>query len=310
LIDKVLFRNVNQNARFLRVAWFFAALLLMTAGSETAFGFPKPEQIITPADLTAAQKKASQLDRPLLVLVAEKGGSRADDDALDAFASRRVLQKADGQVLLAILELSVSRARATGARFHPVESPFLICLSPRGMVFSRSQKPINNELIVEKMRQAVENSPATDRKLETLEKAAASHKDEVAAQLALADFLMQRQNAFEAIPVLEAVAHSKEVPAPVRIQAWADLVRAHFWIVESEKGRHEAMDLIAELGTTNPEAHSAAMLALGNQDATNPKRIERARQEFEEAAAAAPDSVYATQATAALAHLGKALSSK
>ncbi len=65
------------------------------------------------------------------------------------------------------------------------------------------------------------------------------------------------------------------------------------------------MDLIAKLGTANPEARAAANLVLGNQDAANPKRITRTRQEYEEAVSAAPASSYGKQAAAALANLPK-----
>jgi hypothetical protein len=304
-LENVFFPLANKNTLPFRPFRILAALLLMAAGCASALGAPRLDQIITPADLAAAQDRALRLNRPLLVLVVESGGSRADDEAIDAFKSRSVRQNSDGKVCLAITDLSASEVRATAARFHPLETPLLVCLSPRGIILSRSRKPINGELITEKMRDAGDESLLTDQKLEVLEKAVGNNGSDTAARLALADFLMERQNAFEAIPVLTALAHSKDVPAPLRIRVWADLVRAHFWIAEPEKARREASDMVAELGTANPEARAAANLMLGNQDATNPKRIERARQEFEEAVSAAPESVYGKLAAVALADLPK-----
>ena|ERR1700722_12986283 len=304
-MDNVFSSLVNKSARGFCLVCFFAAGLLMVGALQPSAGAPKPDRIIEPANLSAAQERASRLNQPLLLLVTESGSSRADDQARNAFESRSVRQKADGKVLLAMMDLSVSRVRATATRFHPLETPLLVCLSPRGIVLSRSQKPITQERILQDMRQAVETSPETDRKLGELENAAHNSKNDSSAQLALADFLMEHNNAFEAIPILEVVAHSKNVSTPVRIRVWADLVRANFWIAEPEKAHREAMDLIAELGTANPEARAAANLMLGNQDATNPKRIERARQEFREAVSAAPESVYGKQAAAALANLPK-----
>ncbi len=224
----MFFRVAQKKSRRFRAAWLFAALLL-AAGSESALALPKPDRIITPVDLTATQARASQVNRPLLLLVAEPGSSRADDNARDALDSRGVRQETDGKALLAVVDLGVSQARATAARFHPLETPLLVCLSPRGMVLSRSQKPITKEVILEQLRRTIEESLETDRKFEALKKAADDSKSDSSAHLALADFLMERNNAFEAIPILTVIAHSGEIPAALRIRVWADLVRAHYW---------------------------------------------------------------------------------
>lgn len=274
------------------------------AGCRLGPGHGGAATIVTPEELSATQVQAEKLNRPLVVLITESGSGAADNDAHAIFATRRVVQTANKTAVTAWLDLSVSRARATAARFHPVDTPLLVCLSPHGVILSRDTAPITENLILDRMQQALAQSPELDAKLEQLQKAA-DNKNDTAAQMRLADFLTERKNAFEAVPVLAAVAHSDAVDSNLRIRAWADLVRAHFWIGEAEKARFEAQDLMTTLGAAKPEARAAGNLVLGNQDATNPKRFARARQEFEAAIAAAPDSTYGKQAAAALANLPK-----
>jgi tetratricopeptide (TPR) repeat protein len=276
-----------------------AASALMQAGCQSGPGIT----IITPAELAAAQERASKSGRPLIVLVAESGKSQADDDARAAFDSRAV-QK-ERRAALATLDPGISRARATAAEFYTLETPLLVCLSPGGLIVSRDQGTITASLVLERIRQAAEQWPELEVKFARLKESAANNKNDAAAQLKLADFLMERHNALEAIPVLTAVAHSEAVDTASRIRAWAELARAHIWIGEPEKARHEALDLIATLGAVTPEAHAAANVVLGAQDATNAKRLARARREFEEAISAAPDSAYGKEAASALANLPK-----
>jgi hypothetical protein len=82
------------------------------------------------------------------------------------------------------------------------------------------------------------------------------------------------------------------------------MARAHLWIGEPEKARHEAKDLIATLGPTASEAIAGGNLVLGLQDITA-KRYELARREFQAAIAAAPQSAYAAAAADELANLPK-----
>jgi len=99
-----------------------------------------------------------------------------------------------------------------------------------------------------------------------------------------------------------AVARSESANPARRIRAWVELARAHLWIAEPEKGRHEAEDLIAVLGPKAAEARAGGNLVLGLQDA-NAKRFAVARRELEAAIAAAPESDYAKQAAEAIAKL-------
>jgi hypothetical protein len=285
------------------VALVVAAWLVGT-GCQSGPGHAGAAAISTPAELVTAQARAAELKGPLFVLVAESGHSREDDEARAALESRSV-RDASGTALTAVMDLSMSRTRATVARFHALETPLLVCLSPRGVIISRDQKPITESLILERLRQAAEAWPELDAKLTRLEAAAREKNKGVGAQMELADFLIKRHNAFEAIPILSAVAYSETADTGSRIRAWTALARAHFWVAEPEKGRHEAQNLIATLGAATPEARAAGNLAMGAQDATNAKRSARARQEFEEAISVAPDSTYGKQAAEALAKLAK-----
>jgi hypothetical protein len=132
--------------------------------------------------------------------------------------------------------------------------------------------------------------------------AVAREGDASDAQWELAQFLLAQQNAREAIPRLESIAHSESVAPGRRVQAWVELARAHLWIAEPEKGRHEAEALIAVLGSNTPEARAGGNLVLGTQDA-NAKRFALARQELSAAIADAPGSDYARQASDALAKI-------
>jgi hypothetical protein len=246
---------------------------------------------VTASEFDTALARASELKQPLIVLVAESGQSKADDHALSLLKSR-----AEKAALLLPLDLSVSRNRAIAARFHPVKTPLLLCLSSKGIVISRDENSISRSLLSKRIEEAARQAPALDAKLLSLEDAASPFD--------LTDFLIAHHNAAEAIPRLEKLAHAEtNSPAP-RLRAWVDLIRAHFWIDEPEKGRREAQALMSTLGTALPEARAAGEFALGSRDAEL-KRIARARTEFEAATAAAPDSIYGKQASEALASLPK-----
>lgn len=293
-------------------AWHFSVVVLCAAffaGCQSGTERSRVTSIITTEELSAAQAQSAKLNRPLILLVIDSGNGAADNNAHATFASRRVAQTADGTVVTAWLDLSISRTRATAARFHPLETPLLVCLSPHGIIISRDSGLITETLILDRVQRASAQSPALDTKLDQLRKAA-QDKHDTAAQMQLADFLMERNNTVEAIPILASMAHSTTVDVTLRIRAWAELGQAHLWVGEAEKAHFEAQDLMATLGPIRPEARAAGHLVLGNQAFANPNRFPRARQEFEAAIVAAPDSTYGKQAAAALADLPKANSTQ
>jgi hypothetical protein len=248
-------------------------------------------------DLDAEIARASSLRQPVLVLVIESGLSRADDRARALFETAPV-----NGIVPVLLDISNSRNRATATRFHLTKTPLLLSLSPMGLIVTRDEKPLSKELLRNRIADVEQKSPALDAKLTSLRQAAVTQQINPPAELALADFLLAHQNAREAIFHLSMLASFKDNDPARRIRAWVELARAHLWIAEPEKGRHEANDLIATLGPKFPEARSGGNLVLGMQD-TNGKRFSVARQEFEAAIAAAPDSEYAKQAAEALAKL-------
>jgi tetratricopeptide (TPR) repeat protein len=271
----------------------FAALL---AGCNTS-----PDHISSSSavNLDAEIARASKLRQPVLILVTESGLGLADDRARALF---HTLTVNNSSILSVLLDLSISRNRAVAARYHVTNTPVLLSLSPRGLIVARDGNPITKKLIHHRIADVVQRGPDLDAKLASLEDAAAKNRNDSTAQLELADFLLAQQNAREAIPTLVAVAHSESTDATQRVRAWVELVRAHFWIAEPEKGRHEAEDLITVLGPTTAEARAAGNFLLGLQDA-NAKRTELARTEFQAAIDAAPQSAYAKQAAETLVNL-------
>jgi tetratricopeptide (TPR) repeat protein len=235
------------------------------------------------------------------VLVAESGLSREDDRAcrlLETLAAKSRL----GNIVPVVLDLSVSRNRATAARFHVTNTPVLLGLSPRGLIVTRDERAFTSDLVLNRIGEVAQRGPELDGKLAVLETTVGKDGNDAAAQLELADFLLAQENAREAIPHLEVVAHNEAADLELRVHAWVELVRAHFWIMEVEKGRHEANALIAILGPKTGAACAGANFVLGLQDA-NAKRVAMAQKEFGAAIAAAPESVYAKQAAEALAKL-------
>jgi tetratricopeptide (TPR) repeat protein len=252
-------------------------------------------------DLDAEIKRASGRRQPIFVLVAESGLSREDDRArilLESLAAKGELEN----IVPIVLDLSVSRNRATAARFHVTNTPVLFGLSPKGLIVTRDERVIRKDLVLNRIGEIAEGGRELEAKLALLEAAIAKNENDAIAHWELAGFLLARKNEREAIPHLEFVARDEAAGTTLRVRAWVELVRAHFWIMEAEKGRHEASDLIAILGPKTANARAGGNLVLGLQDA-NAKRVEGARREFEAAIAAAPESVYAKQAAEALAKL-------
>jgi hypothetical protein len=248
-----------------------------------------------------APVQAAELKLPRMVLVAEAGNSHADDAAI-ALMNFPAIKAKEGEVATEVLDLAVSRNRATAAKYHVVETPLLLCLSSSGVIISRDEKRINKSLLMKRIEEAARQGPELDAKLAALQEAANKDKGNVVAQFDLTDFLMSHQNAFEAIPILEGIARSTAIRAADRVRAWVALCKAHLWIAEVEKARHEADDLIRTLGATTLEAIAGGNLIHGLQDA-KAKRVALARKEFEDAIAAAPESSYGQEAKAELKKL-------
>lgn len=252
-------------------------------------------------DLDIAQSQAAGLALPLVLLVAESGASRNDNRSRALIESLAKENLRDKCVMLS-LDLAISRNRAITARFHVTNTPVLFCLSPKGIIISRDERLIARTIVLQRVEEARQKSPEVDASLTRLEAAINTHNNDVTAIFNLTDFLLAHQNAFEAIPHLAAVAHSDVYPPDARIRAWVALARAHLWIAEPEKGRHEAEDLMAALGPVAPEAQAGGNLVLGLQDAAA-KRSALARKELQAAVAAAPKSSYGEEAAKALAGL-------
>jgi hypothetical protein len=276
-------------------------ILVLLAGCRSESSNPATslmQNAATP-DLDAEIARASNLQQPIFVLVAESGLSREDDRTLTLIENLETRGRL-GNIVPVVLDLGVSRNRATAARFHATNTPVLFGLSPRGLIVTRDERAITKDLVLSRIGEVARRGRELDAKLALLEGAIAKDGNDAPAQWRLADFLLTQKNAREAISPLEAVAHNEATDTKLRVRAWVELVRAHFWIAEPEKGRHEANDLIAILGPMTADARAGGNLILGIQDA-NTKRMAVARSEFETAIAAAPESVYAKQAAEALA---------
>jgi hypothetical protein len=279
------------------------ALLALLAGCRSDASYSAPTAMTGAAtpDLDAEIARASHLQRPILLLLAESGQSKADDQAQALFETLAVKDNRESIVSIS-LDVSFSRNRVEAAWFHATNTPVLLGLSPRGVIITRDQMPLTKELFLSRIEEIKQQAHALDAKFASLEEAAAKDGNDVTAQLELADFLLAQRNAREAIPHLAAVARYDSADSARRVRAWFELARAHFWIGEPEKGRHEAQDLMTVLGPKTAEARAGGNLMLGTQDAAA-KRMALARREFEAAIAAAPESVYAKQAAEALAKL-------
>ena len=257
-----------------------------------------PRQISTP-NLDALISKTSLSGEPIVLLVTESGLSPADDEVLALFDT---LKENAGHPQPVLLDISVSRNRAEATRLHVPDTPVLFCLSSRGVIVSRDEKPLTRDLVLKRMDELASLAHDLDAQLEALEKSVVARPRDPTPHLVLADFLLAHHNAREAIPHLEAAVHTDSVDAAQRVRSWVALARAHLWIAEPEKARHEAHDLMQTLGATSPDAIAGGNLVLATHDTTG-KRFTVAREELETAIAAAPDSDYGKEAREALAHL-------
>jgi hypothetical protein len=248
--------------------------------------------------LDDAIASARATHQPLVILIGEfdGGDSLLDDPTIGAKA---------GGIGLITMDLGISRNRAVAARYHPASTPLLVCLSPRGLIVTRDEPPVTRELVLRRLQALPARAADLDKQLAAIEELnPGEFKDSMVTQQAMAEFLLSRQNAREAIPYLTDLAKSDSISTASRISAWVSLARAHLWVTEPEKARHEAKDLIATLGPKHPEAVAGGNLVRGLQDATA-RRFSLARQEFEAAVSAAPDSDYAKQARVELEKLQK-----
>lgn len=293
-----------QNCCRKQTAAAACAALVALAGCRSGFNNPSvpPNASAAAVDLDSRLMRAFELQRPVLVFVTESGHSQADDKVRSLVESSAVKDRKD-RLISIVLDIGVSRNRATAARFHITNTPVLLCLSPRGLIVSRDEGPITLPRLSMRIGEVMQNAPALDARFASLEELASRNPSDAQTQFELANFLLAQQNAREAIPHLETVAHNETVDATLRIRAWTALARAHLWVAEPEKARHEAEDLIAVLGLNIADARAGGNLVLGLQDAVNVKRIALARREFEAAIAAAPASVYGKQAAGELAKL-------
>src|SRR5262249_38000319 len=155
-------------------------------------------------------------------LITSPGKSDADDSAVKLLGPSS-LGGATGRVVSVVLDLSVSRNRATATRFHAFETPVLFCLSPRGVIVSRDESPLAKELVLKRIDEIGPKAFELDAELATLEGQVTKDNADAKARLALADFLQRRQNMREAIPHLSAVVHSDQADRALRIRAWVDL---------------------------------------------------------------------------------------
>ena len=110
---------------------------------------------------------------------------------------------------------------------------------------TRDEQAITKGLVLNRIEEVAKRGHELDMQLAVLEGAVARDENDAAAQLQLADFLLAQKNAREAIAHLEVLARNEAADTGLRVRAWVELARAHFWTIEAEKGRHEANDLIA-----------------------------------------------------------------
>ena len=285
-----------------QVAFVIAcSCISLIAGCRTT---PAPvEQTAAVVDLDAVIEKAAKAKQPVVILIGEFGPNGADRAAGELFDSPAIQSKAGGAELLK-MDLTSSRNRASAAQYHTVQTPVLVCLSSKGVIVSRDQGPITADLLMKRMDGLGKRAADLDAKLMLLRNASPPTKKELTQESALAEFLLAQRNAREALPYLDDLASSDSLLLADRVNAWVAMARAHLWIGEPEKARHEAKDLIATLGPTASEAIAGGNLVLGLQDITA-KRYELARREFQAAIAAAPQSAYAAAAADELANLPK-----
>lgn len=281
----------------------FAATMLVTAaailfgGCQSAPSSRSSEPSDPSGTFAASLSRSAAAGRPVLLVITEPG--HGDPAAVVRSAQDAVSGRA---IDLVHLDLAVSANRAVAARFHPVETPVLVTLTPNGLIFGRDEGTVPAGRAAERVAEVIAGGAEADAKAVALQAAVTATPNDAQARLTLADFLRSRHNAREAIQHLSAVADDVAAPTPLRVRAWVDLVRCRQWIIEPEKGRQAARRLIATLGPMSAEALAGGSLMLGVQDATA-KRYPLARTEFQAAIDAAPTSTYADEARAAIARL-------
>jgi len=245
-------------------------------------------------DIDAELSQASAAKKPITVLLVDPGNSVDDRNLLSYFKwSADKLHQMGSRTL--IIDVSLSRNRATATRYHLFNTPVIVCLTPRGLVFSQDARPGFHKILPERVENLVAGWAELDGRLAQLEHGLERDTDKIHAHMRLAEFLEAQDNKREAIPHFEAVAHEFGADLNERVKAWETLARCHFWVAEPEKGRHEATDLISTLGPKTPDAIAAGNYDLGLQDYVA-KRYSRAREEFDAAVAASPDSEYGKKA--------------
>ncbi len=177
----------------------------------------KPPEQPAIFDIDAELARAKETKQPLAIFIAVRG----DDASLFDFAMQ---QAAKVGIRFEIVDIGYSRNRATAMRFHLGETPLLVCLTPHGVIVSRTEPPQTKELILKRFAELIEQAPQLDAKLAALDAEVAKKPADAAAHLQLADFLLKQQNAREAIPHLAAVAHADENDPTQRVRAWVELV--------------------------------------------------------------------------------------
>lgn len=281
----------------LRFALIVTALVLAACQSAPQ----RAERVVPqPVDsINLARARSLKTSKPIAVLVIETDRSAADRMAQDTFQS---LQKQNHVFIPVIIDLKVSSNRAIAAPLHAADTPTLIGLSPNGIILGRDVGNLTAEQMTASIKTAPFLAAALDEQFAQLSALNTAHPDNTEAAMRLADFLLAHQNDKEAIAVLRTVADHPCAPLTLRVKASVAMAKAQLWIGEPEKARHGTQAMIATLGPQTPEAIAGGNLVLGIQD-TNAKRFPLARQEFEAAIGAAPNSTYAAEAKAAVAQL-------
>ena len=176
---------------------------------------PKLSPSAAVVDLDAELARASEAKQPIVIFVFDSGQDGADANSLLGASTQK---GKNGSIVPLVLDLSVSRNRATAARFHVTDTntPLLVCLSPRGVIVSRDERPTTKDFVLKRIEEVAERAPQLDAKLASLEEAVAKNTKDAAAQWALADFLLEQHNAREAILHLASVAHSETADTNLR----------------------------------------------------------------------------------------------
>jgi hypothetical protein len=241
---------------------------------------------------------ASAGGKPAVILIGEFGPTGKDAQYRDLL-DQLYLEQYTRNYKAVKIDLSYSPNRAQAARYHLTETPIMICLSPKGIIVSRDTgELVGGKLAVTRLM----NLPPLAQELDASFKLLSTGPDGSAPDMECGDFLMWSQNKREAIPYFAKVASSRGAGINQQIDARVKMARAHLWIGEPEKARHEAKELIATLGADYVTAVAGGNFVLGLQDATA-KRFALARHEFETAVQAAALTDYGKQAVIELAKL-------